>query len=635
MRLTRIMPTRLPLVLGFTLALCLGLATWLLFPKPGDSRELALATATASWVRPAAPTTFSAEAFCTLWTGQPLDKVDCRSGYDMSSLLPQTSEQAPAAWAQALEFVGQRQSLLQSLLNHLNTFRADQPRLTPAVLALQSRLDAWSERAQQLSLRNERTPPVLADYSDMFLLLLEQQGQHYEASTGRFKTIQWHMVRSADQPSTLHARSTWLAVHLAWLPFAVFFSTALLLGLGWWRARWLGWGLTAGYMVLSWLSLLVVADASVHFGEGSSVFHLNPLGNQLNRQMGVGLISLLIISVGLCLAPWCRRAIHLATQHVGLTMLGLIMLTGFAYAAHGPALGSEALKLGTSVMAGLMTAAFGRSVHITANIAPVALKPWTLLSALRPLPTKVLDPVHVVSAQLSQPLLQFTAFCAVGVGAAALVFNDLGAALVTAILALTALYIVFGSRIANLMLLLGVMMAAIMSQTDKVQGRIALMLDPLTASVSDFARLLAFSNAAYDSGFSLGKIEWCSGAGVCIPLQALSDYMPVVLTGVLGARGTYLFFALYLLAMVGLMAWLVRQFLTHQGHTRALAMMAFFMIWGTAMQTAVTFLGNWRIVPLTGLGAPLLSIGLSSALVPVIALTLTLLVRHTTQEGAP
>jgi cell division protein FtsW (lipid II flippase) len=38
---------------------------------------------------------------------------------------------------------------------------------------------------------------------------------------------------------------------------------------------------------------------------------------------------------------------------------------------------------------------------------------------------------------------------------------------------------------------------------------------------------------------------------------------------------------------------------------------------------------------LTGLGAPLLSIGLSSALVPVIALTLTLLVRHTTQEGAP
>jgi cell division protein FtsW (lipid II flippase) len=285
-------------------------------------------------------------------------------------------------------------------------------------------------------------------------------------------------------------------------------------------------------------------------------------------------------------------------------------------------------------MAGLMTAAFGRSVHVTAHIAPEALKPWLLLSALQPPSGRAQDPVHMVSAQLSRPLLQFTAFCAVGVGAAALAFNDLGAALVTALVAITALYLVFGARIAGWVLLLGCVMAAIMSQTDKVQARIALMADPLTASVSDFARLLAFSKAAHDHGFALGKTQWCSGGGVCIPLQALSDYMPVVLTGVMGAVGTYLFFCIYLLTMLGLMAWLMRQFLTQQGHTRALAMMAFFMFWGTAMQTVVTFLGNWRIIPLTGLGTPLLSIGLSSALVPVIALTLTLLVRHATQERA-
>lgn len=632
--MTRHMKPRLSLIFSIAFALGLGLLTWLFFPKSSDSRELAIASATASWIRPAVSSTFSAEDFCALWTGRPLNKVDCRSGYDISSLQPQTSAQAPAAWALAIEFVAQRQNLLQSLFTHLNSVRLYQPQLTPAVLTLQERLVTWSERAQELLLRSDRASPRLADYSDMFSLLLEQQGQQYEASAGRFKTIQWHIVRSADEPSSLHDRSTWLALHLKWLPFAVFVGTAILLSLGWWRARWLGWGLMAGYAILTWLSLLVVADASVHFGDGSSVFHLNPLGNQLNRQMGVGLICLLIISVGLCLAPWCRRIVQLAIQHVQVTMLGLIILTGVAYAAHGPALGSEALKLGTSVLAGLMTAAFGRSVHVTANIAPSALNPWSLLSGLRPQTTKVLDPVNLVSAQLSQPLLQFTAFCAVGVGAAALVFNDLGAALVTAMLALTAVYIVFGSRLASMMLVLGVLMAAIMGQTDKVQGRIALMLDPLTASVSDFARLLAFSNAAYDGGFSLGKIEWCSGAGVCIPLQALSDYMPVVLTGVLGAHGTYLLFALYLLAMVGLMAWLMRQFLTHQGHTRALSMMAFFMIWGTAIQTAVTFLGNWRIVPLTGLGAPLLSIGLSSALVPVIAFTLTVLVRNTTLEGA-
>lgn len=635
MRLTRHRPSRLSLALGVALALVLGWASWFWFPKPSDSRELALASAAASWVRPAEPVAFNAKAFCALWTGQPPDQVDCRSAYDMASLQPQTSDQAPAAWLQAREAVEQRQGLLRSWLMHLNSLRAQEPLLTPAVLALQLRWEAWEARVRQLPQTTDQATPPLANYAEMFVLLLEQQGQHYDATTGRFKTIQWHVVRSADSASALNARSIWLAVLLTWAPAAVALSTALLLGLGWWRARWLGWGLMAGYAVLTWLSLLVVADASVHFGEGASVFPLNPLGNQLNRQMVVGWVCLLIITMGLCLAPWSRRVIHWASEHAGLAMLGWVLLTGIAYAAQGPALGSEALKLGTSVMAGLMTAAFGRSVHVTAHIAPAALKPWALLSALQPHPPKVQDPVRVVSAQLSRPLLQFTAFCAVGVGAAALAFNDLGAALVTALVALTALYMVFGARIASGVLLLGGLMAAIMSQTDKVQGRIALMLDPLTASVSDFARLLAFSKAAYEDGFALGKIQWCSGGGVCIPLQALSDYMPVVLTGVMGARGTYLFFCLYLLAMVGLMAWLMRQFLMNQGHTRALAMMAFFMLWGTAMQTVVTFLGNWRIVPLTGLGTPLLSIGLSSALVPVIALTLTLLVRHATQEGEP
>lgn len=245
------------------------------------------------------------------------------------------------------------------------------------------------------------------------------------------------------------------------------------------------------------------------------------------------------------------------------------------------------------------------------------------------------DPLDVIAAQLNRPLLQFTVFCAVAIGAAALVFHDLGAALVTAIVAVTTLYMVFGSRLAGAVLLVGMLMAALMSQTEKVQARIALMMDPLSASVSDFARLLAFSNAAHERGFNLGQIAWCSGGGVCIPLQALSDYMPVVLSGVLGAQGSFVFFLLYLMTMMALAGWLMRQFLTRQGNTRALSMMAFFMLWGTATQTVVTFLGNWRIIPLTGLGTPLLSIGLSSSLVPVIALTLTMVVRHRIQETRP
>jgi cell division protein FtsW (lipid II flippase) len=111
--------------------------------------------------------------------------------------------------------------------------------------------------------------------------------------------------------------------------------------------------------------------------------------------------------------------------------------------------------------------------------------------------------------------------------------------------------------------------------------------------------------------------------------------MPVVLTGVLGTQGTFWFFLLYLMTMMVLAAWLMRQFLTLQGSSRALSMMAFFMLWGTAAQTVVTFLGNWRIIPLTGLGTPLLSIGLSSSLVPVIAITLIMVVRYQTKVRTP
>ncbi len=39
------------------------------------------------------------------------------------------------------------------------------------------------------------------------------------------------------------------------------------------------------------------------------------------------------------------------------------------------------------------------------------------------------------------------------------------------------------------------------------------MIDPMTASVSDFARLIAFTEASKPSGFGVGQIEWCSQEG--------------------------------------------------------------------------------------------------------------------------
>jgi cell division protein FtsW (lipid II flippase) len=618
----------LPLWLGSAIAISLGLGSWVGFPKAEDAREIALSRAVDSWVRTPTEPTLDASTFCEMWTQKPLSQVDCRSGYDLNTLSPIVSEKAQTSWDQALLSVELRQRELRSLSEHLDTLREDQPMLTQPLFALQSLLDQWAERSGRMASPSQGRPADIAAYADMFQLLLEQQGQNYDATSGTFKIINWHVVRATDKPTGLQARAAGLAISLTLAPWAVAFSTVMLMVLGWWRARWLGLGLVAGYAVLTWLGLLIAADASVHYGQGSTVFPLNPLGNQFNRQMLVSGISVTIMATGLILAPRLGLLVLLAMRYLGASMVCLIVLAGLAYALQGPALGSETLKLGMAVMSGLLMATHGRSVHATAQLAPAALKPWRLITTWQARAHGSPDPVDAIAAQLNRPLLQFTAFCAVGVGASALVFHDLGAALVTAIVAITTLYMVFGARLAGVVLLAGMLMAALMSQTNKVQARIALMLDPLSASVSDFARLLAFSNAAQDNGLNFGKIAWCSGGGVCIPLQALSDYMPVVLTGVLGTQGTFVFFLMYLSIMIGLGAWLMRQFLTLRSSTRALSMMAFFMLWGTAAQTVITFLGNWRVIPLTGLGMPLLSIGLSSSLVPVIAITLVMVIRY-------
>lgn len=601
------------------------------FPKAHDSREIALSQAIGSWSRPAIADNLKLTAgdFCQQWTGKALAEVDCRSAYDINTLTPVKSDQASAAWQRGLESFAQQQSELGSLVKHLETVRAQHPAVIQPLFGLQLRMDRWAERALQLEQQSGSMSSEQRLYSELFQLLVEQQGLSYNAASGSFKKINWHVVRATDQPSGLVVRANTLTAALLLAPWLMGVGALILLSLGWWRAGWMGWWLIFGFLCLYWLSLLIAADASVNYGQGSTFFSLNPLGNQFARQLiMVGGIGGAIIVAGLLLTPIFRLFVLITMRHLALTMGAFLLLIGLAYSLLGPAMGSEFLKLGTAVVAGLLMAAFGRSVHATAVLSPEALAPLRLVKAWMGRKQTMEDPRNAIASILGYPLIHFTLFCGAGIGAAALVFQDLGAALVTSIVAVSALFMVFGNRLAAAVLSLGVFVALLMSQTDKVQSRIALMVDPLSASVSDFARLLAFSNATSEGPFDLGSIPWCSSSGSCIPLQALSDYMPVVLTSVLGQQGTFVFFIVYMLVLLGLSAWLMQKFLTLQGPTRALSMMAFFMLWGTAAQTMVTFLGNWRLIPLTGLGAPLLSIGLSSALVPVIALTLTLVVKH-------
>ena len=68
-------------------------------------------------------------------------------------------------------------------------------------------------------------------------------------------------------------------------------------------------------------------------------------------------------------------------------------------------------------------------------------------------------------------------------------------------------------------------------------------------------------------------------------------------------------------------------YLTGRGNARMASMVAFFLLIATLLQTVITFFGNWRWIPLTGLGVPLIGIGVSTMLAPTLGLALMLIGR--------
>jgi len=619
------------------MALILGAAALGWLPSPDQSRELALWQALPQPPQSQAVRPYRAADFCVDWTGQAASEVDCRSGYLLGSLTRARQPDIDPVWHRVREAVAGRIEAASDLTQHLQQrfVTHPNPALGQILFHFKAKTDRWRDRWSRLAELKAHEIDA-SRYAEVFSLLLDMHGQTYEPVGNRFKSINWHPARAMDQSSVLLVRGQTLEQNLKWAPWVITGCCAILLMLAWVGWRWRGWLLMAAMSTIACLSLLIVADASVRFGEGSAVFAFNPLGNQMERQSYIllGVMGLLLVLQGL--APWLSTLARLCSQRVGLLMMALIAAMLAAYGLLGPAGGSELLKVSMALAAGLLTAMQGRSVHLTAELAPGALKPWHLLGQLgrRPPATGLAQPLDLIGQQLGRPILQMAVFTMSGLALAALVFNDFGASLVTACMAISALFFVFGARITLAVSALMALAAWLASQTSKVQARLSLMVDPLTASISDFARLAAFEQATAAMTAGFGKIAWCNGVGACIPLQSLSDYMPVVLAGALGRYGTLMYFLMFVTALILLAAWLVRRSLTQTDlGTRTVTLTAFYLLLGTLVQTLVTFLGNWRVIPLTGLGTPLVSIGLSSFLAPALAVGLIIALGRIEQRG--
>ncbi|MEK9811558.1 MAG: hypothetical protein VW440_00725 [Bordetella sp.] len=602
-------------------ATLIGLWVFLERPLTTQVRELAMAQAAlaaiqTNGVRAQTLSTGAAQRLCQLVGSQPLQRLDCRNG---RSLDTEPRGKAPADTRVLL-------AVRAGLDDWIQGYRALRDELSARLATGGSRTWVLAGIELRLGELERRTIGVNPSYAEVFDALLIAEGVRYNSVSGQFTHQRWDLARLLDSPRSVLDRAEQLERLLVILPWLV--GVLALLGCGF-----VSWGLTplaglvyAVFFALATLGLLMVADASVRFGQGSPVYLLNPFAYALERQILVYLVGVLtpwlLLACAIFQERRIRHALRWISDHFLAVSFVMFALATVLYSLASPAVGSEAMKLAMAGFAGIVTSLYARQAYLTRLYLPKAFTGVGLMAGLLMLflqPEK-LEPRSVLAAEL---LKAFGLMLLVGllvIGLAALVFSDLGGSLVSAAVIFGLVFLLFGLRMVLVVSAFAIAAVAAALMTDKVQGRIELMLSPMTAAVSDFARLIKFSEAAPASGYGLGSLRWCSNEGSCLPIQVLSDYLPVLITGAFGEAATILLFSFlvsgYFLLMVRASLGLAKGGVL----VPLVYAVAFFLLFSSLVQTAITFLGNWRLMPLTGLGLPVLSMGWSSMISVAIGL---------------
>ncbi|NBY14632.1 MAG: hypothetical protein EBQ76_07870, partial [Betaproteobacteria bacterium] len=603
----------LPVAVG----LFVGLGLERTLPRDLPTRESELLAATSGLdTQAGSRNQFIAIGLCEEVAGKPHQDVDC--------VLPRGRNQSPT-----LSPRWQSELLAQITLWKKARDQLSQQGSSESSAWLLASVNTRIGRLEELVL------PARPTYSMLFNAALLSEGLRYDALSGRFTPIRWDLARMFDDQPRLEGRLKAYELTLTWLALAAGLVSALLTRLSALRAGLAGALVAALTLAALCLGLLVIADASSHFGEGAQGFALNPFLYALARQAGSLALCLslsgLVLAAGRFALPVAQFALERLTL---IAFLGAVM-TMSGYLLLSPAAGSEILKFWIALLCSLSLTKHARPSDIARQVVPRLWHPTDQLSALlsrlgtrsRGGQATTLCAAKVIRFQLLVTLGGVLSSAFVILGLTVLVFHDLGGALLAATLLWALISLLFGPTVGVITLTAGGVLATIALQTDKVAGRVELMLSPMSASVSDFARLLKFMEASRPHGFGLGHIQWCSFEGSCLPLQSLSDYMPVLLQGALGpfwAAFLFLFLGIFYLS---LMLVCIRGIGAQSGARRMLFALAFFLLLAAFAQSALTILGGLRLIPLTGLGLPLFSLGISSALSVLVSLSLLAVAR--------
>ena len=576
---------------------------------------------------------FSADKFCEEWTGKSIDLVDCETGRDIKKFDYLFSINQKNVYDKALTYTVSKNKQYIELRDSIAIKEEEHPELTQLVNSLDDRIFYISSfLAQNSQISQDQLTSDL--YKKTFNLLLLINGEFYSNTKDKdnFKVKSWDIAQLINNSEIIIEKNNNEIFAFKWVKPLIASSSFLILLLSFLKFGWIESGVIFFYLFITSLSLLIVGDASANFALTSQSYSINPMNYQLFRALKVVLFSYLFLLFIMLFKNAIISLFTLISKYPYINTWIVFVIILFCYSFIGPAIGSEVLKIGISFTAAILMVQESHILYIVRKYALSFFSFKNLLSTFKNLFKSSQNSNKEILLNILLPAINFSIFAFLSLVISAFLKHDLGGTLISSFILIATLFLVFGSIPAIASLSLIGISAYFLSATPKLQDRIELMLQPMSAHISDFAKLIGFSEAAGENGFGLGHIQWCNQEGSCLPLQVLSDYVPTVLVGAIGPLWSFVFFLFlctYFVLMAGLLFW---RFITLNSTLRMLGIFGFFLFCATFIQNIVTFLGNWRYIPLTGLGVPLVSIGLSSFLAPTLALSFLILTSGTQKK---
>lgn len=470
-------------------------------------------------------------------------------------------------------------------------------------------------------------------YQSIFTALLIAQGVSYNPYTNRFKSLPQNLAQYVMNQSFVKLQLETLVLLSKNLQYFFAILIPIFYILIRKKISSLGQLFVAFYFLLVFSGLAIVRDSSLHFGTESVLFDLNPFRQVFERQVLITCLSVGLFLLCLVGTSQLNKLTIIFAQKVSLikSALLIIAVTLLMYFLFGPAIGSETFKLSICLISATLFYRYGRPLELAQDkfgLKKLIGQPISYALSKKNKSEKRVGIINLrayFSSYITKKIIFQLMLIGLLIASVAILFSDLGGALISTCIFTFTLFILLGRKFGVLLLVIFFLVCGIvLIVSEKIQSRVQLMIEPMSANISDFARLIQFEQNGQPMGYRFGHIKWCSSDGVCVPLQSLSDYMPALLSawiGKLPSLALLTFFAITLLLLAYrcfMSAWL------RDSNYKFLRFLCASLCMASMFQLLVTLMGNMRVIPLTGLGTPLISIGISTSITASIGLGLAI-----------